>query len=198
MAETLVMPEVTDDFLPWSRDRRSPVEGAIIHAMGERITAGELGTFDAFEFLRDSPRITGQSLSVHALIHPDGLITRTLSESREAFHAGQSRFGSLGGLNRTFLGAEFLLPGEWQYTDFYREMFRGDVGYTDEQYEAGGWLYAHWMTQHGFGRHRVVMHSEVAGDNVRGTGHGKRDPGVGFNHGKLTNAINAWLEAGAE
>jgi len=181
--------KITDRQLPWSRARRQRIEGAIIHAMGENIFAPQL--VPAWEFLRDSPQFTGGALSAHCLIHPNGDITRCVPDDERAWHAGHSRFGTLDNLNETFLGAEFLLSGDWHYDpDFLREMGRGNLGYTDEQYEAGGELYAQWMREHGFDRSRIVSHSQVAGDDVRGEGKGKLDPGVGFNHGRLTMAID--------
>ncbi len=176
---------VIEKDLPWSRPRRQRIEGAIIHAMGEKI-----GEVPAWDFLNKSPEFTGGALSAHCLIHPNGDITRCVPDDERAWHAGHSRFGTLDNLNETFLGAEFLLPGEWQYDEFKREMHRGNVGFTDEQYEAGGELYAQWMREHGFDRSRVVTHAQVAGDDVRGPGLGKLDPGVGFNHGRLTIAID--------
>ncbi|KKM88500.1 hypothetical protein LCGC14_1258210, partial [marine sediment metagenome] len=43
-------------------------------------------------------------------------------------------------------------------------------------------------------RHRIVTHQQVAGDDVRGPGLGKLDPGNGFNHGRLTNFITRFLK----
>ena len=156
--------------------------------MGQNIVVGD-DVWDAWTFLDTSPELIGGALSVHALIHPDGTVTRCVEDDRRAYHAGHSRLGTLENLNETFLGAEFLLPGEWNYADFIREMGRGDVGFTDEQYVAGGQLYAGWMATHDFDRARVVTHSQVAGDDVRGEGRGKVDPGVGFNQGRLSNEI---------
>lgn len=146
---------------------------------------------DAWGFLDQSPELVGEALSAHCLITPSGDVIRCVPDDHRANHAGHSKFGPLADLNWRFLGAEFLLPGEWLYDpDFLREMGRGDVGFTDEQYEAGGELYAQWMEEYDFSRDRVVGHSVVAGDDVRGAGRGKKDPGVGFHHGRLTIAID--------
>jgi N-acetyl-anhydromuramyl-L-alanine amidase AmpD len=158
--------------------------------MGEFIWIQSKGQYiPAWDFLDESPQVTGVALSAHRLICPDGEVIRCVPDDHRANHAGHSKFGALENLNRTFLGAEFLLPGDWTYGEFIIEMGRGNVGFTDEQYEAGGELYAQWMKDHDFDRPRVVTHAQVAGDDVRGEGRGKRDPGVGFNQGKLTNAI---------
>ena len=157
--------------------------------MGERIVAGN-DVYSAWDFLNDSPRLAKDALSVHVLIEPSGRLIRCVPDEDRANHAGWSKLGSLEDLNWSFLGAEFLLPGEWVYDpDFLREMRTGNVGFTDEQYTAGGWLYADWMRKYDFPRARITGHSMVAGDDVRGEGKGKVDPGVGFKHGRLTNAI---------
>ena len=144
----------------------------------------------AWHFLDQSPELVGEALSVHCLIEPSGEIIRCVPDDHRANHAGHSKFGPLENLNWTFLGAEFLLPGTWTYAAFVQEMGRGDVGFTNAQYEAGGELYAGWMQTHYFPRSRIVGHSTVAGDDVRGEGRGKTDPGVGFHHGRLTIAID--------
>ena len=105
-------PTVRKATVRWSRARRAKVEGAIIHAMGEKIVVGSGAPLGALAFLRRSHMLTGQTLSVHCLIKPDGTITRCVADDREAYHAGHSKFGDLEHLNRTFLGAEFLLAGE--------------------------------------------------------------------------------------
>ena len=188
------VPNVQERPIAWSRPRRHTIEGALIDAMGERIQVGR-ETYDAWDFLHESPTLTGVALSAHCLIDPDGRILRCVADDHRANHAGHSRFGTLENLNDTFLGAKFLLPGEWDYASFIQEMGRGDVGYTDEQYEVGGWLYATWMRDHDFSRSRIVTHAQVAGDDVRGEGRGKKAPGVGFNQGRFSNEINRCLEA---
>ena len=186
----IVEPGIIQHPVPWSHTRRRPIEGAIIHAMGELVVVPGKGTYPAAEFLERSPELVGSSYSAHRLVDPEGDIVVCVPDDRLAFHAGDSRLGELIGLNKTFLGLEWLLPGEWVYGDFVVEMGRGNVGYTDEQYESGGWQYAQWMQEHDFERPRIVTHAQVAGDDVRGPGLGKRDPGVGFNHGRLTMAID--------
>ena len=185
----IVEPGIIQHLVPWSHTRRRPVEGAIIHAMGELVIVPEKGTYPAAEFLERSPELVGSSYSAHRLVAPNGDIIVCVPDDRLAFHARDSRLGELVGLNKSFLGLEWPLPGKWIYGDFVVEMGRGNVGYTDEQYEAGGELYAQWMREHGFDRSRIVTHAQVAGDDVRGEGNGKTDPGIGFNQGMLTNAI---------
>ncbi len=187
-------PEIIDHPVPWWRVRRRRIEGLVNHAMGEGI---DLGTevVSAAVFLEKSPEYCNKTLSANRLLKPDGSIVLLVDDENVAYHAGESRLGELIGLNETFLGMEWLLPGEWNYPEFKKAMQTGNTPFTDAQYESGGWQCAKWMLEHDFGRQRIVDHQAVAGDDVRGPGLGKLDPGVGFNHGRLTNVINAELEA---
>ena len=170
-----------------------PVAGAIRHAMAERLTVTNHGIFDAAVFLEKSPELVGTSLSAHRLVKPDGTIVVCVPDDRVAYHAGASKLGDLVGLNATFLGIEFLLAGEWNYPDFKQAMLTGSAQFTEAQYDAGGWQLAAWMRAWQFGYERVVDHRAVASDAVRGMGLGKLDPGVGFNHGMLTDSIRRHL-----
>ena len=185
-------PTVRKGTIRWSRARRELVCGAIIHAMGERIILGHVGTVTAHQLFKRSHLLLGVTLSVHCLIKPDGTIVRCMGDDREAYHAGHSKFGELENLNRTFLGAEFLVAGEWDYAAFRQEMLTGKVGYTAEQYDAGGWLYATWMKAHGFGLNQILGHFQVSGDHVRGKGNGKLDPGH-FNRGRFNLSLHRWM-----
>lgn len=162
--------------------------------MGEGVIVGS-HVYAAEKFLEDSPTLIQASVSAHRLLKPDGSIILCVPDDRVAYHAGTSRLGELVGLNSSFLGIEWLLQGDWDYPDFKAVMKNGSVPFTDAQYESGGWQCAQWMMEHDFGRQRIVTHQAVAGDEVRGPGLGKLDPGVGFNHGRLTNVINAELAA---
>ena len=187
-----LFPTVRNGAVRWSRARREPVRGAIIHAMGEWIILDDKGMVPALQLLKRSHMLLGLTLSVHCLIKPNGMIVRCVGDDREAYHAGHSKFGELENLNRTFLGAEFLVAGEWGYAAFRTEMLRGKVGYTAEQYDAGGWLYATWMKAHGFGLNQIMTHAQVSGDHVRGKGKGKLDPGT-FNRGRFNLKIHSWM-----
>jgi len=195
----MIRPRVIDrawTHIPRRRSEHGITEvlGVIVHAMGERIIV-QRDPIDAWEFLDESPDLIGELLSVHAICHPDGTLTVCADDGAKCNHAGVSHLADMSDLNWTFLGIEFLLQGAWAYRDFRKAMDTGAVRYTDAQYEAGGWWIATKMRQYGFGRGRVARHSQVSGDDIRGRGLGKRDPGVGFNDGRLTVAIDRWLEA---
>jgi N-acetyl-anhydromuramyl-L-alanine amidase AmpD len=163
--------------------------------MGENVIVPSRGVFPAANFLEDSPDLIGFSLSCHRLLHPDGSITVCVDDDRVAYHAGESQFGELRNLNQVMLGMEWLVAGDWDYERFIHGMRAGTIKYTDEQYESGAWQYAQWMMDHTFGRDRIVSHSSVAGDEVRGPGLGKHDPGKGFNWPRLQESISRHLTA---
>jgi len=162
--------------------------------MGQFVVVPDVGVYPAAEFLERSPELVSSSYSAHRLLEPNGDIIVCVPDDRLAFHAGDSRLGDLIGLNKTFLGLEWLVEGEWHITAFNDAMRKGTAKFTDEQYESGGWQYAQWMLAHDIPRHRIVTHQQVAGDDVRGPGLGKLDPGNGFNHGRLTNFITRFLK----
>jgi len=154
-----------------SMDDFSPV-GIIVHSMtelidweGETITAAQL-----LEKLK---------LSVHALIHPDGTVEEIIPANKKAAHAGKSLHNELSGLNSFFLGYEILVPGKNDFGSFSKKI-EEDGCYTDEQFEAAVRLTKGWMNEFGIKKEDVVRHSDVSGDDVRGEGKGKTDPGAGF------------------
>lgn len=177
-------PEIVKRPLGDSKQREQPVSGALVHSMGEVVTY-EGRSLYAPDLLAE------QKLSVHAMVTPDGKVLECLGSDRIAYHAGASRFGDLSGLNATFLGCEFLVAGEHTYQSFMERIRRVDA-YTDAQYEAGGWLYARWIKTFSIPRTAVVGHSEVSGDDVRGVGRGKPDPGSGFSWPRFWQAVDTW------
>jgi len=185
-----VIPNVIPKPLPWHKPRRQAIQGIVVHAMGERIVAGE--TVTALELLRRSPELCGATLSAHRLILPDGTVFQCVADTERAWHAGHSKLGVLENLNETFLGVELLLPGEYDYAAFKAAMQRGSPSFTDEQYNSVGWCCAEWATRYELPFHRIVGHQQVAGDDVRGEGKGKVDPGQGFNWGRFQNLWHMW------
>ena len=168
------------------RPRRAPVSGAIIHSMSERVLV-EGEALYATDYLDE------MGLSVHAMITPDGTVLECVPPEYVAFHAGVSAYDGERFLNATFLGCEFLVAGTHDWPSF-KVAITENQPYTEAQYEAGGWLYASWMLR--FPRltlPRVVYHSRVSGDAVRGPGKGKLDPGPAFNRGRFEQCLSRWL-----
>lgn len=172
---------------PFTHVRPRPVgaDGAIVHSMAELIQL-DGKQIPAWEFLE------GEGLSVHALIHPDGHIVETATPQQIAHHAGTSHYQGHDYLNSTFLGAEFLVAGAHNYDSWLHRIAMADA-YTAAQYDAGGFLYASWLKFcPKLTISRILGHSEVSGDDVRGQGHGKRDPGVGFDWPRFRQSVLAW------
>lgn len=167
---------------PFTGQKRRPVpaDGALVHSMAEKILLDNGVEVPAWEFLEE------KGLSVHALIYPDGGITIGVPGEDVAYHAGVSEFEGRQFLNGTFLGAEFIVPGALTYKRFAERITRADC-YSEEQYQAGGWLYAEWLrTYPAMTKGRIVGHSLVSPGR-------KIDPGTGFDWPRFMAAIDGWL-----
>lgn len=149
---------------------------------------GPVGTFDACDWL------DAKQWSAHALIAPNGTIIELVSPELVAFHAGKSEFAPWTWLNANFLGAEFLVAGAHDYGSWLEAIQEPDC-YTPAQYEAGAWLFATWAKKYGFDVTRIRGHQDVAGDDVRGEGNGKQDPGGGFDWARFQAAFDDWSVA---
>jgi len=152
-------------------DDFSPI-GVIVHSMseefdweGERITAGQL--------------LNRLGLSVHVLIHPDGQIQTLNKTNVKCAHAGKSKHNGLENLNSYFLGFELLVKGLNTYGEFVEKIDKPDC-YTREQITAATLMTQMWISEYNIDPKDVVRHSDVSGDDVRGEGNGKVDPGSGF------------------
>ncbi len=157
--------------------------------MGERVVNdserwGPVGTFDAADWLN------AKQWSAHSLNTPNGTILELVKPELVAFHAGRSELEEWSWLNENFLGCEWLVAGVHDYASWLEAIQKPDC-YTAEQYDAGGWQFATWASMFGE-RFRIVSHSVVAGDHVRGEGKGKRDPGPGFDWDRFLESVDAW------
>lgn len=183
---TLTLPVVVSRPLLDHRARPAgqKVEGAILHSMAEYVRMEGL--------TRYAPdHLKYQKLSVHSMITPDGTVLACVGVDREAYHAGKSVFGALSGLNGSFLGCEMLVAGDHDYASFLKAIASPDC-YTEAQYVSAGWLYGSWITSFDIQRGAVVAHSAVSGDDVRGPGAGKRDPGDGWDWARFWASVDAW------
>jgi N-acetyl-anhydromuramyl-L-alanine amidase AmpD len=149
---------------------------------------GPVGEFGAWDWL------DAKTWSAHAFITPDGQVIQAVSPLRVAFHAGQSEWEGRAWLNDTFLGAEWLVAGTHDYSSWLTATTATDC-YSEAQYHAGAWLYASWLRDFPhLSLERILPHSTVAGDHVRGEGKGKQDPGPGFSWHEFTARMGVWLE----
>lgn len=146
--------------------------------------------------------------SAHAIVEPLGTVHLICDADKVAWHAGRSRFGDEVNLNKVSLGVEVLVRGRHDYIGSRRAEIRAlGLGYdgsfidaikrpdcySNLQYKALAWLVHHWMTEHHrITFDRIVGHSRIAGDDVRGGGRGKRDPGDGFDWHRLWDEVDRW------
>ena len=173
----------------------SEIDLIVIHSMGERLrwgdsycTAEEMLTLKAppATWTKDWNRV-----SAHYFIRPNGDIHRVLSPELKAWHAGVSEWNGQSGLNANSIGIELLVPGSHDYASFVNAIQHNWV--ASEQYDAVSWLVAQLMIQYGINLGDVRGHSEVAGDDVRGAGKGKVDPGGGFNWRRFYGGVGWYL-----
>ena len=147
-------------------------KGIIIHSMAEYLKMLE-GPMKAHDFLKSV------KLSVHGFIHPDGKYEKMVETPSKAFHAGKSLHEGLENLNSHYLGFELLVPGEHDFGTFSKAIETPGT-YTKEQFDTAVEVCKWWMKEYNIPASRVVRHSDVSGDNVRGVGKGKTDPGSAF------------------
>jgi N-acetyl-anhydromuramyl-L-alanine amidase AmpD len=158
------------------------VDMVIVHSMSENPTWGS-SHCTALETLQlkeppsswDKP---WDRVSAHFLIVPNGEVHKIVAPEMRAWHAGVSRWGDVSGLNDNAVGFELAVAGSHNYEQ-YLDAISVNC-YSDMQYRAAGWLTARLMVQFGIRWDMIRGHSEVAGDDVRGAGKGKPDPGAGF------------------
>jgi N-acetyl-anhydromuramyl-L-alanine amidase AmpD len=131
----------------------------IIHAIGEVIVRDGV-EWPADKFLEEI------GLSCHAIIWPDGDVTRMRNDSEGAYHAK--------GHNTDTLGIEFAVKGEFhsyqEFTDRIKTPYL-----TMKQYDTGLWQVRDWMQRHDIRQTKdtIVTHAELSPER-------KVDPGVGF------------------
>jgi len=165
-----------DSVIETQRPRREStvVDTIIIHAMSEYIVS-EGNIIFALDFLNEI-----QS-GCHYFIAPDGLVINGVNPEFRTPHVGRSKFGTRKWLNETSIGIEFLIPGVNTYSRFIKALNYKDP-FTDEQYTAGAELITKLQKNYSkISWTRIVGHDHVSGDDVRGEGRGKKDPGKNFN-----------------
>ena len=156
-------------------------KGIIVHSMAEFLKMPE-GPMKAHDFIKSV------KLSVHGYIHPDGKYEKHVETPGKAFHAGKSKWKNLENLNSHFLGFELLVPGEHDFGTFSKAINTPGT-YTDAQFKTAVDVCKHWMKQYNIPAEAVVRHSDVSGDNVRGKGKGKTDPGSAFDWEAFKTAL---------
>lgn len=147
-------------------------KGIIVHSMAEYLKMPE-GPMKAHDFLKSV------NLSVHGFIHPDGRYEKMIESPNKAAHAGKSKWGDLEFLNSHFLGFELLVAGEHDFGTFSKAIETPGT-YTQAQFDKAVDVCKWWMQEYNIPVENVVRHSDCSGDDVRGKGQGKTDPGSAF------------------
>lgn len=157
-------------------------KGIIVHSMGEFIKLPE-GPIYAKDFL------ISQKLSVHGFIKPNGDYDKMLPSKVRAHHAGMSLHEGISNLNKCYLGFELLVKGTHDWASFIKAI-KNKNAYTERQFQKAIMMCKYWMKEYDIPAHRVVRHSDVSGDDVRGAKRGKIDPGSGFDWDEFKNTIS--------
>jgi N-acetyl-anhydromuramyl-L-alanine amidase AmpD len=113
-----------------------------------------------------------------------------IASPAKAFHAGKSLHEGLSGLNSHYLGIELLVPGVNDYASFNKKINQKGT-YSQAQFDTTVEVFKYWMKQYNIPVSRVVRHSDVSGDHVRGKGKGKTDPGSAFRWDDFKKALVA-------
>ena len=158
-------------------------KGIILHSMSEYLMWKGRKLY-AKEFLKEL------GLSVHGFIKPDGTYDKMIVSPNKAFHAGKSLHEGLSGLNSHYLGVELLVPGLNDYGSFSKKIQQKGT-YSKKQFDTTVEVFKFWMKKFNIPASRVVRHSDVSGDHVRGKGKGKTDPGNAFNWKAFQRALVA-------
>jgi N-acetyl-anhydromuramyl-L-alanine amidase AmpD len=156
-------------------------KGIIVHSMGEYIR-----TTDGVKYAKDF--LTDIGLSVHGFIKPNGDYDRMKYSSQKAYHAGVSQHMEYVNLNSWYLGFEILVEGVHNYSTFTKAIKHSDA-YTDAQIDTTISVIQFWIDHYSIPLDRVVRHSDVSGDDIRGEGKGKIDPGSGLNWDYITSNL---------
>lgn len=156
-------------------------KGIICHSMAEYLKLPE-GPKKASDFLKSV------NLSVHGFIHPDGTYEKMIESPNKAAHAGKSKWDDLEYLNSHFLGFELLVAGEHDFGTFSKAIETPGT-YTQEQFDKAVDVCKWWIKEYNIPVENVVRHSDCSGDDVRGEGQGKTDPGSAFDWSKFKSEL---------
>lgn len=114
-------------------------------------------------------------LSYHYLYGRDGEVWQLMPDEAIAWHAGKSEWNHRRGCNSFSQGHCFI----GSYLDTY----------TQAQYLQFEQNAATIMSKYNLQRHNIVGHRDIAGDDIRGEGRGKKDPNRGFDWGRLDESL---------
>jgi N-acetylmuramoyl-L-alanine amidase len=150
--------EIIDAPSPNFDERDQAVSMVVLHYTGMEDAASAIAR------LRDPEA----RVSCHYLVAEDGQVLRMVAEDKRAWHAGQSWWRGVSGVNGCSIGIEIVNPGhEWGYRPF-----------PEQQMDALIPLLAGIVQRHQIPKANVVGHSDVAPAR-------KQDPGELFDWMRL-------------
>ena len=158
-------------------------KGIIVHSMTEYLKMPE-GPMKDHDFLKSV------KLSVHGFIHPDGTYEKMIETPGKAAHAGASKWNGLEMLNSHYLGFELLVKGEHDFGTFSKAIETPGT-YTEAQFKSAVEVCKWWIKEYNIPIENVVRHSDCSGDDVRGKGQGKTDPGSAFDWNRFKKELVA-------
>lgn len=154
-------------------DERIEPEGLLVHS----IHAGYWHDGDPFSVDAIIQLLTEYEYSYHELIDREGTAYELVPPPLRAWHAGESCWRGRRDCNSWMLGIS-LVGGDGS-------------DYTDAQYRALVKRSARLVSAYpGIERENVTGHEHVSGDDVRGAGQGKTDPGPAFDWDRYRHAID--------
>lgn len=154
-------------------DREISVEGILVHS----IHAGYYHDGDPHSVDAVIRLLAEYRLGYHWLIDRGGTEIELVPLPLRAWHAGKSVWRGREDCNSWMAGIA-LIGGQ------------DDEPYTDAQYDALARRTGRIVTQYPVERENVTGHEFVSGDDVRGEGKGKTDPGPAFRWDRYNHAID--------
>lgn len=157
--------KITDSPSPNQSDRPAGVEPRLIVIHG---TVGS-DAGDLSHLCRSDSQV-----SYHYLVQRKGTIHRLVRPDRRAWHAGKSSWRGVADVNDYSIGIGLSNLG-------------GSELFTEEQYEAAGWLCSVFIREYGIGLEDIVGHYHISPGR-------KTDPWYTFEWGRLFARIASAAE----
>lgn len=163
--------------------------GIVVHCMAETLAGKE-----APDWLAND-----RGLSAHGFVWDNGDFEQGQPITREAWHAGVSKWRGMEDLNELFLGIEMLVPmsaitdtGD-PYHDFL-DTVKNKSWVSPAAMETLFQVLRYWCKQYpSIELENITMHSQVSGPAVRGS-KAKHDPGNLFPWTELIHRLRVELE----
>lgn len=157
----------------YSTKDRALTDLIVIHHISAINTANSME--EAYSLQACYDLLVDLGLSYHYLYGRDGEVWQLVPDDAIAWHAGKSSWNNRGGCNNYSQGHCFV------------GSYLND--YTPEQYQQFEQNAAIIMGKYDLQRHNIVGHRDIAGDDVRGKGKGKKDPNKGFDWARLDDSL---------